>query len=170
MVAARNFMPKFLPALLYALLATLPAHSATINEVCEVVGISDGDTFTARCAGGQIRVRFQGIDAPESKQAFGNVARQYLAQLVFRQNVRIVQTKATRSYDRVVANVYDPTGADVGLKMIQGGLAWHYKQFAHEQTLSDRLKYASAESTARKEKIGLWFDANPTPPWDFRRK
>lgn len=170
MVAVPKPSLRWLPVVLCALLVAAPSHSATINEVCEVVGISDGDTFTARCSAGQVRVRFQGIDAPESKQAFGNVARQYLAQLVFRQNVRIVQTKATRSYDRVVANVFDSTGADVGLKMIQGGLAWHYKQFSKEQTLSDRLKYASAEATARNEKIGLWFDANPTPPWDFRRK
>lgn len=47
--------------------------------LCLVVGISDGDTLTARCgqpgAYEQVKIRLAGIDAPESKQPFGTHCR-----------------------------------------------------------------------------------------------
>jgi endonuclease YncB( thermonuclease family) len=48
-------------------------------------------------------------------------------------------------------------------------MAWHYKQYASEQTTVDREIYAKAELAARSDAIGLWKDKNPTPPWDFRK-
>ena len=55
--------------------------------LCLVVAISDGDTLTARCgapgAYQQVKVRIAAIDAPESRQAFGQKSRQHLAQLCF---------------------------------------------------------------------------------------
>lgn len=41
--------------------------------LCLVVGISDGDTLTARCDGvqQQVKVRLAEIDAPEKKTALG---------------------------------------------------------------------------------------------------
>jgi endonuclease YncB( thermonuclease family) len=43
--------------------------------LCLVVDILDGDTLTARCGQPgqyeQVKVRLQGIDAPERKQPFG---------------------------------------------------------------------------------------------------
>src|SRR5262249_41932048 len=38
----------------------------------------------------------------------------------------------------------------------------------NEQTPADRKAYAAAEDAAREQKIGLWSDPHPTPPWDFR--
>jgi len=60
-------------------------------------------------------------------------------------------------------------GLDVGLEQIKAGLAWHYKQFEQEQTINDRATYAEAERYARLNRIGLWQDSNPMPPWDFRQ-
>jgi endonuclease YncB( thermonuclease family) len=56
----------------------------------QVVGVTDGDTITAIVDGRQIKVRLNGIDAPEKKQAFGNVSKQALSDLVFGQRVSIV--------------------------------------------------------------------------------
>lgn len=60
--------------------------------VCLVIGITDGDTITARCgepgAYEQMKVRIQGIDAPERKQPYGNRARQALSDMVFHTVVR----------------------------------------------------------------------------------
>lgn len=33
----------------------------------------------------------------------------------------------------------------------------------------DRPIYAAAEEKARSERVGLWSESNPTPPWDFRK-
>ena len=47
--------------------------------------------------------------------------------------------------------------------MIKQGMAWHFKKYS-----TDPL-YASLEIAARKNKTGLWQDANPTPPWEWRK-
>ena len=38
-----------------------------------------------------------------------------------------------------------------------------------EQSTADRVKYSDAELEARRQKIGLWRDPNPIPPWDYRQ-
>jgi micrococcal nuclease len=43
-------------------------------------------------------------------------------------------------------------------------MAWHYKQYSKSKVL------AEAESTACKEKRGLWAEKEPEPPWEFRKK
>ena len=49
-------------------------------------------------------------------------------------------------------------------------MAWHYKKYQKEQTVDDRSIYARAEEQARGGKLGLWKDAEPTPPWDWRKQ
>ena len=75
--------------------------------LCLVVGISDGDTLTARCGDlgkyEQVKVRLQGIDAPERKQPFGERARQALAELTFQKEAELRCTKTDR-YKRQVCS------------------------------------------------------------------
>lgn len=52
---------------------------------------------------------------------------------------------------------------DVNLRMIKSGMAWHYSYFNSEK------EYADAEKEARIKKTGLWIDANPINPYEFRR-
>jgi len=150
--------------------ATAAVKNEALNALCQVVGIIDGDTFTARCPNQQVRVRFASIDAPESGQAYSRVSRQYLSMLIFRKRVWVVQSKAEHSYNRIVANVYDERGQDVVLLMVRAGLAWHYKHFAHEQTPAARTAYALAEDAARQQKLGLWIDPQAQAPWDWRHQ
>ena len=76
--------------------------------LCLVVAISDGDTLTVRCgapgAYQQVKVRIAAIDAPESRQAFGQKSRQHLAQLCFRQRAAL-QPVDEDNYGRTVAHV-----------------------------------------------------------------
>ncbi len=60
-------------------------------------------------------------------------------------------------------------GEDVNIQMIHAGLAWHYKAYEDEQPAVDRVTYPLAELNARRKAIGLWGDAEPVPPWDWRR-
>jgi len=54
-----------------------------------VVGVTDGDTITILDLDkGQYKLRFNGIDAPEKKQPFGNRSRQNLSTLIFDRNMR----------------------------------------------------------------------------------
>jgi len=133
-----------------------------------VVSIADGDTVTVLDgANQQHKVRLAGIDAPEKAQAFGNVSRQHLAQLVFQKRVTIEFEKLDR-YRREVGKIL-LAGRDINLQQIEAGLAWHYKKYQSEQPLADRPTYSAAESYAATERRGLWRDPSPTPPWEFRK-
>lgn len=59
-------------------------------------------------------------------------------------------------------------GKDANLAQVQAGMAWHFKKYQKEQSPSDRASYAQAEIDARTRRIGLWVDANPIPPSDYR--
>ncbi|MGH8729146.1 MAG: thermonuclease family protein [Burkholderiales bacterium] len=71
----------------------------------KVVGISDGDTITVLDARRvQHKVRLSGIDAPEKRQAFGNVSKQNLARMVFQKEVIVDYGKRDR-HGRIVGKV-----------------------------------------------------------------
>ena len=61
-------------------------------------------------------------------------------------------------------------GEDMNLRMVDHGLAWHYKQYADEQEPSERDAYSAAENAARDARRGLWSDPAPVPPWEWRRR
>ena len=72
--------------LTFVLACLPPAHANT--RTCLVVGVTDGDTITARCgepgAYEQVKVRFGAIDAPERKQPFGARAKDALSDLTYK--------------------------------------------------------------------------------------
>jgi len=111
--------------------------------------------------------RLAGIDAPERKQAYGLVSRRHLASLVAGQQVTVEYQKRDR-YGRIVGKVL-LDGIDVYLEQVKTEFAWHYKKYQHEQSPEDRQLYADAENKARDDRLGLWRENNPIPPWEHRR-
>ncbi len=152
----------------FALLCALGALARADVIRGRVVGVADGDTMTVLDASKtQHRVRLQGIDAPESSQAFGTRSKQHLSELVFNKEVSVEWEKRDR-YGRVLGKVL-VGGRDVCLEQVRAGMAWHYKYYQDEQSPDDRRLYAGAEREARAARRGLWSDPAPVPPWDFRR-
>ena len=91
--------------------------------------VSDGDTITVLThAKESVKVRHHGIDAPESKQAFGQRAKQELSGLVFGKEV-IVEVKDKDRYGRTVGRVTIGALA-VNVEMVRRGFAWWYRQYA----------------------------------------
>lgn len=134
-----------------------------------VVGISDGDSIVVLMEGNKReRVRLATIDAPENHQAFGKPSKQSLSDLIYNKDVRIV-TVDKDQYGRIVGEVY-VGDKNVNLEQLKRGFAWHYKAHQKQQTAKLREEYSRAENEARSNKTGLWQDANPTPPWDYRKK
>ncbi len=149
-----------------SLALAIGAQAASL--VGKVIGVADGDTITVLDAERvQHKVRLAGIDAPESRQAYGTRSRQNLSSLVYRQQVNVEWYKRDR-YGRLVG-VVRVEGADVNLAQIALGLAWWYREYQSEQAPADRARYAEAERGAQAQQLGLWADAAPIPPWEWRR-
>jgi len=135
--------------------------------VGKVVGVADGDTVTVLDAQHRrYRIRLLGIDAPEQNQAFGQKSKQSLSDQVFGHEVTVESTHKDR-FDRWVGKLW-LNNVDINLVQIQRGMAWHFKHYARDQPSADRASYDHAEQQARQARVGLWQDANPMPPWQFR--
>ena len=147
-------------------------YIGTVNaEIIDalVVKVADGDTITILDEQKKAhKVRLQGIDAPEKKQAYGEKSKQNLAFLIYNRTIQVEYSKYDK-YGRIIGKV-SLKGKDICLEQLSKGMAWHYKKYQNEQSIIDRELYSSTESKARDSKIGLWNDAQPKTPWDFRKK
>lgn len=149
--------------LIILFVVTLLAPFPTFAWSGKCVGIQDGDTITVLKDGkDQVRIRFHGIDCPERGQAFGNRARQFTSEMVFKKIVEIKPTDVDR-YGRIVAWVFVDEKC-VNEELLKAGLARHYKKYSMEPHL------AELEDQARKMKRGLRSDPHHVSPWEWRRK
>lgn len=146
------------PAVFLALIAT--CHADEIRG--KVVSVADGDTITVLDAEKvQHKIRLQGIDAPEKKQAFGTKSKELMTEKVAGHEV-VVSWKDKDRYGRILGEVMLGK-RHINLEMVQDGMAWHYVQYSKSKELT------AAEEAARKAKKGLWADKEPVPPWEFRK-
>lgn len=158
-------MKKFL--LIFILFLSNFVNAKTIEGL--VVGVADGDTITVLDQQkNTYKIRLQGIDAPEKKQAFGEKSKQSLHDLVHSKQVRIEYDKEDK-YGRIVGKV-TLGDLDICLQQLSLGLAWHYKKYQNEQPASDQAVYSDTELKSKSLKLGLWVDNAPMPPWEFRKK
>jgi endonuclease YncB( thermonuclease family) len=136
---------------------SVPAFADTLTG--RVVKVTDGDTINVLDhANTQYRIRLQGIDAPERKQAYGNASRKHLSSLVAGKTVTVEWDKRDR-YGRTVGFVI-VDGQDANLEQLKAGMAWFYRYYQKELSAEQRKLYARAEDEA---------DENPAPPWEWRR-
>lgn len=131
---------------------------------CLIVGISDGDTLTARCDDiqEQIKVRLAEIDAPEKNQAFGMKSKQSLSAICFQHRAELHVFNHDR-YGRTVARV-KCDDVDANAEQVRLGMAWVYDKYAKDHSLY------RFQDKARATHQGLWTDPTPIPPWEFRKK
>ena len=143
-------------------LVALPERTKpTVGNSGRVVGVHDGDTLTVLTTGNvQIKVRLVEIDAPELKQPYGQQSKQTLSALVFGKDVEIRATGKDR-YGRTLARVF-VDGTDVNLAMVRSGMAWRFDKYSKDRA------FQTAQEEARRARRGLWADAAPVAPWEWR--
>ncbi len=150
-----------------ARLATRSARNQSRSMMARVTRVSDGDTLTVvDQRGREYRVRLTGIDAPELGQPYSQVSRSHLSRLVGRQPVRVTWEKTDR-YDRLLAFV-SRDGLTLNLAQVEAGMAWFYRAYELELPPAERRRFDRVEREARTARRGLWKDAAPVPPWDYR--
>lgn len=160
-VHGRSVCVSAVLVVLWLVLVPLVAYAEQFTG--KVVGISDGDTISVLRQGKAVKVRLHGVDTPEQAQAFGTKARQLTGELAFQREVTVV-IHATDRYGRLVGEVLLPGGRNLSHELVRAGLAWWYRQYAPKDTALAQL-----EAEARAAKRGLWADAKPTPPGEWRR-
>jgi endonuclease YncB( thermonuclease family) len=152
--------------LLAALLFAAPSIAATLQG--RVAAVTDGDAVKVLDASHtEWKIRLMGIDAPEKKQAFGSRSKSNLSDLVYGKTATVEYSKEDR-YGRIIGKIL-VNGVDANLEQVKAGMAWHYKQYAKEQLFADREIYAASEEQANAGRRGLWSEAGPVPPWDWRK-
>lgn len=156
-------MKRYILALAIVISCFVSADASSIYG--KVIDVNSGDVITIFNLNRPVRVKLLGIDAPELNQAFGDVAKRHLSDLVFEKGVLV-------EYDGIAADS-SLTGrvllndADIGAQMIRDGVAWFDPVTGSRLSANDREVYAQSELAARGEKRGLWQQENPVAPWEF---
>jgi endonuclease YncB( thermonuclease family) len=127
-----------------------------------VIRVVDGDTYQLLKNKNVFTVRLANIDAPETKQRFGEAAKDSVSKLIFGKTVWIDSIGKDR-YNRVIANM-TIMGMALDSLMVRNGWAWHYVEYSTKKVL------ANYQEMAINEHLGLWkCGANKVcPPSVFR--
>lgn len=157
-------LTRLLPLLCIFCFAT-PAAGSSLRAV--VSQVLDGQTIIVNVGPNRsLTVVMVGVDAPELKQEFGDVAQKHLESLILNKGIEVEFTQLRTS--SVVGKLYC-NGVDVGLQIVRDGVAWYDESTNQYLTDVERRLYVEAEQLARSELRGLWRDGTPMPPWEWRR-
>lgn len=155
-------------ALLWLVLAAVGtwASSAWASGVQSgvVTRVVDGDTVWVAVAGGgkPLKVRIEGIDAPEICQPGGASSQEALRRRLLGSQVSL-SLHFQDDYGRMLATIYQQ-GEDVGRWMVSSGQAWSYRYRGRARL------YAEEEARARADRRGLFSQSDPEDPSRFRKR
>jgi len=127
----------------------------------KVIVVMDGDTVMVLRDGKKTKIRLANIDAPEKDQAFGKQSRDSLREMIGKKQVQI-DSKAVDQYGRLVGLI-SLDGHNINQEQVQRGLAWEYSHYHSDQT------YIRLQNEAQRARRGLWTQANPQAPWQWRK-
>lgn len=141
----------------------------TIHQFSPILSpkIFDGDSFDVTYNGEKIHVRLYGIDSPEKTQAYSNVSHKMLSSLLQENTIIHLEILYQDKYKRAVSIVHFEDGSTAQDILLNAGLTWVYKQYCDREICNE---WHELEKNTQQNKIGLWQDKNPTPPWQWRKK
>jgi micrococcal nuclease len=128
----------------------------------------DGDTIAVDMNGHEEKVRFIGVDTPETHkpntpvQCYGPAAAAYTKNSIGSQPVRLVADELSSNrdrYDRLLRYVYLPDGRLLNEMLIANGFGFYYPYFPFTKA----QEFNGAELAAQARKAGLWGNCHPTP-------
>lgn len=145
-----------------ALMLFLVRSAAAADFYAKVMNVHDGDTLTVLLDHHQVRIRLVEIDAPELAQAFGRRSRDSLAGMCAGVSARVADHGHDR-YGRTLARVTCGE-LDASAEQVRRGMAWVFVRYAPKGS-----PLYQVQTQARLERRGLWSDAHPMAPWEWRR-
>ena len=162
-----------LVAVIVSAIPQCPVHDAAGRPLWRVRTIHDGDTVTCIDDKGVAqKIRLVGIDSPEFDQPHGRIARASLESKLAGGVVRVVD-RGRDQHGRLLGTLFldaPPSGGSTNTKgerninreMVREGHAWVFGGFSPDPDL------VAAEDEARKDRRGLWAEANPVAPSRWR--
>ncbi len=148
----------------------LSAQKAQSNQpgLYHVSHFVDGDTIAVNMNGHDEKVRFIGIDTPETHkpntpvQCYGPAAAAFTKNTIGNQSVRLqsdpLSTDRDR-YNRLLRYVYLPDGTNMNEKLVTEGYAFYYPYFPFSK--SDA--FAADQQAAMAARKGVWGNCHPKP-------
>jgi micrococcal nuclease len=157
-------VPKLvMAALAIAVLALAGGRlvGSTREDGARVVRVVDGDTVVVQTAGRTERVRYIGVDTPESVkpgtpvQCFAKAASSANRRLVAGEAVRLVHDAEARDrYGRTLAYVYRASdGLFVNAELVRDGYA---RPLAIKPNVAHAAEFVRLAASARRAGRGLW--------------
>jgi micrococcal nuclease len=136
-------------------------ESADRAQVGRVVRVVDGDTIHVRLGGREEKVRYIGVDTPESVkpgtpvQCFAKRASAYNERLVDGESVRVVRDAEARDrYGRLLAYVYRARDdLFVNAALVRGGYA---QPLTIPPNVAHAAEFRRLAAAARRAGRGLW--------------
>lgn len=114
-----------------------------------------------------MRIRLDGIDAPETRQTCGlpdglewdcaSAATKRVENIVRDKEIDCIALETDR-YGRIVATCI-ADGIDIGKRLVSEGLAWAFVRYSEV--------YVEEELAAREARTGIW-QGESQPPWLYR--
>ncbi len=141
------------------------SFAENIEFEAKVTRVIDGDSIIVENKNRKYPIRMKYIDAPELKQKYGKISKEFLDDLIGDKLVFISSPYKDR-YNRYLSDVYiynNNEAVYINAKLIKSGNAWVYKSYRSNEYLMN------LENFARDNKKGLWATNNPTKPWLFRK-
>ncbi|MEA2246239.1 MAG: micrococcal nuclease [Solirubrobacteraceae bacterium] len=137
------------------------ASAAGSDRIGRVVRVVDGDTIRVRIGSREERVRYIGVDTPESKrpgtplQCFAVRAAEENERLVGGERVRLVRDVQDRDrFGRLLAYVYRVRdGVFVNAALVRGGFA---RPLRISPDVRFAARFAALAAEARRAGRGLW--------------
>ncbi len=133
----------------------------------KVVELLDADVFSVAHDGKTEKVRLFGIDCPEVGQPFHNEAKFLASYLLLNKVVEVIPVSSgTYGISHVLIRASGKKEL-VNEELIGYGMAWvNIKGCTSKQC----EEWRKLELLARKNRVGLWVDTEPVPPWEWRKK
>ena len=142
-------------------LSSLLAYCANCPAQPVLEKVLDGDTVIIREEAQSYHLRLLDIDAPELHQDYGKQSKRSLAQLCLNASIS-VQPQGQDRYGRTLGYLFCGN-TDASQSQVALGMAWFNQRYSNRTTLSE------LQQQAQQQGLGLWQEANPMPPWQWRK-
>lgn len=128
-----------------------------------VVKVIDGDTFWVADDNGRFKVRFIGIDAPETRNTrwkqkgpLAKEAKNFVKQLTDNKRVRLeLDVQKKDRYERILAYIYLADGTFLNAELVKKG-------YAVVDTYPPNVKYVDLfvemQQEAKAKRLGVWHE------------